>query len=271
MTTTVTDWNDAIKRLRLFLEDAVGPRVLEIRESGQLGTEEKTSFKDIKTHGDTLSEHLIADYLRANFPDHGIRGEEGTSEGNDREFEWIVDPVDGTTNYASGMPLFGISAGLARRGVPFAGVIHYPALHKTAWAIQDRGAFVNDERIIPRPYSGQKNDTLIGATLIASTTHFFPVLQKNYANVLTLGSFVCEALFVAEGKLKAYVHTGATPFDITAATILVRESGGVAIGIKTDDLDLSQQKIPIILARERRLPEESRNIVLTAQKSEEQK
>jgi fructose-1,6-bisphosphatase/inositol monophosphatase family enzyme len=263
-----TDWKGMLSHLVRFLEDVVGPRVLAIRESGTLGTEEKRGFTDIKTLGDTVAECLIMNFLRAHFPSWGIRGEEGTNEQGDAGRECIVDPIDGTTVYASGMPQFGISVGFAENGVPVAGVIHYPALKLTAWAVQGLGAF-NGTRIVPLPYGGAQNEKVISADLALGTEFLFGPLHQRFASVLALGAHVYAALLVAQGSLKAYVSTGATPYDMCAAIVLVRESGGVAIGIDSDEIDLSLAKSRVIYARTRELAEEIREVIRSAEAEQE--
>jgi fructose-1,6-bisphosphatase/inositol monophosphatase family enzyme len=254
MTSGIIPGFTELNELAHFLEWVVGPKVLEIRARGALGTEEKRDFKDIKTDGDTTAERLIKNYLRAQFPRHGIRGEEGTSVCGDGEYEWVVDPIDGTTNYASGMPLFGISCGLLRNGVPFAGVIHYPALGRTAYAVSDRGVYsgpvLEAWPIRVRPYSGNRNEFLVAVGLGGHEEFLFPTFFGRSANVLALGSFVYEALMVAEGRLKGYVSTSATPFDMAAAIVIVREAGGVAVHIESDELVVpkGEEKASVILA-----------------------
>lgn len=245
-----------------LLETVVGPRVLEIRKSGELGTEHKVSFRDIKTKGDTESQRLIFAFLREHFPEHSIRGEEdeqATAHQGTSEYEYIIDPIDGTTNYACGSPFFGISVGVAKAGVPYAGVIHYPAMSETIWAESGKGAFINGRPLVMRQYTGEKCELLMAGDLLPGSEHLFAPLKELAANVVMFACFTVTARFVAEGVFKLYVHTGATPFDICAAIAIVREAGGVAVGIVSDELDLSRGQIPIILACNRAIVEELRS------------
>lgn len=250
-----------MKDLPGYLESSVGPVVLGIQASGSLGTEEKNGFRDIKTAGDTTAEKLIREYLQSRFPDHGIRGEEGTSIPGESEYEFVIDPIDGTTVYASGMNYFGISVGVMKNGVPYGGVIHFPGLEVTLSALADLGVFLNGLPLHPRLFSGEKSQLLIGVGLVKSTEHFLEPLKEYASLVVDYACYTVTALYVAQGFLKAYVHTGATPYDICAAVAIVRESGGVAVGIKDDAINMSAEKIPIILAGNMKIADDLRAVI----------
>ena len=105
----------------------------------------QVSFKrnptDLVTRADRMSEEIIVGLLRDRFPDHGILAEEGTRHKGE-EYRWIIDPVDGTTNFTHGVPLFAVSIGLEHRGQLIAGVIHHPPMGELFYADRGRGAFL---------------------------------------------------------------------------------------------------------------------------------
>src|SRR3989344_4806694 len=105
----------AVALLKPFLYD-IGEKVLAIQSSGNMAVETKKDFADIVTRADTLCEAMLTAHIRAQYPDHRIRGEEGTDVKSESPHEWIIDPIDGTTNFANGMELFSISAGLYESG-----------------------------------------------------------------------------------------------------------------------------------------------------------
>lgn len=251
---------EAAKRLKPLLYD-IGAKVLAIRESGDMEIETKKDFADIVTRADKLAETMIVGYVRQMYPGHRIRGEEGVCIKSDSEYEWIIDPIDGTTNFANGMDLFGISVGLYKKGEGKLGIMYFPALNKLTYAVKGEGAWVNDKKVEIRKTDKPLKQALIAAGLIRGTEDLFSRLRANSRNVLAGGSAVAEVLWLIEGKIDAYLHTGATPYDIAAARIIVEEAGGVSSGIKDDSIDLENEQIPIILAKSQGLVRELQELL----------
>ncbi|MBI4141554.1 inositol monophosphatase family protein [Candidatus Woesearchaeota archaeon] len=238
----------AVARLKPILHD-IGEKVIAIRDSSSLSVQTKKDFADIVTQADTLAEKLIADHIKQFYPYHSIRGEEGTNVKSSSGYEWIIDPIDGTINFVSGMDLFGISVAMYHNGKGELGVMYFPALGKLAYAIRGQGAFVNDQQILIVKSDKTLKESLIAAGLIRGTEDLFSKLRTNSRNVLAGGCFTAESLWLIEGKIDAYVHTGATPYDLAAARIIVEEVGGVSSGIKNNGINLNDEQIPIILAK----------------------
>ena len=252
---------EAISRLKPLLSD-IGEDVLAIRESGNMAVETKKDFTDIVTRADKYAERMIVDHIKQFYPEHRIRGEEGTDIKSDSEYEWIIDPIDGTTNFASGMDFFGISIGLYKKGIGQLGIMYFPALKKFAHASKGNGAWVNNERVTIRQEEGKTLDnSLITAGLVSGTFDKYPLLRERSRNVLLGGSFTAEALWLIEEKVDACIHTGATPYDLAAARIIVEEAGGVSSGIKGDEINLSNKQIPVILAKSSGLVGELRELL----------
>lgn len=252
---------EAIELLKPLLHD-IGARILAIRESGEMEVETKKDFADIVTRADKLAETMIVDHIKQMYPDHRVRGEEGTDIKSDSEYEWIIDPIDGTTNFASGMDLFGISIGLYEKGEGRLGIMYFPALNKLTYAAKGEGARVNDKQVIIQKTDKQLKQSLIAAGFARGTENMFLPLRANCMNVLAGGSFTAEALWLIEGKIDACLHTGATPYDLAAARIIVEEAGGVSSGIKDDSINLENEQIPIILAKSESLARELREVLI---------
>jgi myo-inositol-1(or 4)-monophosphatase len=252
----------AIESLKPLLCD-IGAKILAMRESGDMAVETKKDFTDIVTRADKLAETMIVDHIKQTYPGHRIRGEEGTDVRSDSEYEWIIDPIDGTTNFANGMDLFGISIGLYKNSEGVLGIMNFPALNKLTYAIKGEGAWVNDKRVTIQKTEKSLKESLIAAGLIRGTDDLFPRLRANSRNVLAGGSFTAETLWLIEGKIDAYLHTGATPYDLAAARIIVEEAGGVSSGIKDESIDLQKEQIPIILAKSKGLVSELRELLAT--------
>lgn len=177
---------------------------------------------------------LIAELQKAR-PGYGFVTEEsGEIEGTDTANRWIVDPLDGTTNFLHGIPIFAISLGLERDGQMVAGVIYNPVLNELYVAEHGSGAFLNDRRL---RVAARKNlaDTMIAIGLSGnartrrdSTIAEIRPLMGKVAGLRRTGSAAMDLAWVASGRLDGYFDHGLSPWDIGAGIVLVREAGGIA-------------------------------------------
>ena len=186
-------------------------------------------------------EMLYADLAKAR-PGYGFIGEEGGSRpGDDKTHTWIVDPLDGTTNFLHGIPQFAISIGLQREGTIIAGVIYNPANDELYTAERGKGAFLNDQRI--RVAGRRKlNECVIACGLphIGRGDHELSraemsEIQNRVAGLRRFGAASLDMAFVAAGRLDGYWERNLQPWDMAAGQILVREAGGVVSGMAGDD------------------------------------
>lgn len=188
---------------------------------------------DFVTKADLAAEDSIRYSLTKARPKFGLIMEEsGEVEGSDNSNRFIVDPLDGTTNFMHGMPQFCISIGLERDREPFAGVIYAPVLDELYYAEKGFGAFLNDTRL---RVSGREDmsEALVGcgfpfkgrAGRQESLEEADRVLAET-AGVRRFGSAAYDLCMTASGKLDGYWERGLNPWDITAGIILVREAGG---------------------------------------------
>src|SRR3989344_8884472 len=122
-----------------------GEVVLKLRDNLKVKT--KSNDSDVLTQADLASEKIILATLKSSFPKYNYLSEEVGKEDNKSEYTWVIDPIDGTLSYASGLPFFGISIGLLKNNKPFIGVINLPALKSLYWAENGKGAFLNGKRI----------------------------------------------------------------------------------------------------------------------------
>ena len=243
----------------LFL--GVGREILAIRQSGNIDVQTKGDFRDIVTRADRRAEEMIVAHIKRFYPGHRIRGEEGTALKSNSEYEWIIDPIDGTTNFANGHDFFGISAGLYKNGVGQMGIMYFPALEKLAYGIKGDGAFINGKRVTVKRIAKGLRESLIAADLLPGTENLFSRLRTRAMYVLVGGSFTVAALWFIEGKIAAYLHTGATPYDVAAARIIVEEAGGIVSGIKDGGINLNQEKIPVIFSSSENITRELRELL----------
>ena len=195
---------------------------------------------DLVTEADRASEALIKARLSAAFPEHGIYGEEGTREGLEREFRWYVDPLDGTTNFAHGFPVFCVVLGLEQRpagrkagedGEMVAGVIYDPLRDECFVAERGRGAWLNGRRIhVSKAKALQESLTGTGFPSQKRhenpNVHFYQEFTLRSHGVRRAGSAALDLAYVACGRLDGYWEFKLNPWDTSAGYLLVEEAGG---------------------------------------------
>jgi myo-inositol-1(or 4)-monophosphatase len=195
------------------------------------------------TMADKRAEEMLLTDLNKARPGYGFIGEEGGSRvGDDKTHTWIVDPLDGTTNFLHGIPQFAISIGLSREGVIIAGLIYNPANDDLYIAERGKGAFLNDTRL---RVAGRKqlNDCVIGCGLPhlgrgdhAVSQAEMSAIQPKVAGLRRFGAASLDMAFVAAGRLDGYWERNLKPWDVAAGIIMIREAGGVVGDIHDGDL-----------------------------------
>jgi myo-inositol-1(or 4)-monophosphatase len=186
-------------------------------------------------------EMLYTDLAKAR-PGYGFIGEEGGNrEGADKSHTWIVDPLDGTTNFLHGIPQFAISIGLAREGTIIAGVIYNPANDELYIAERGKGAFLNDQRLRVAGRR-QMDECVIGCGLphigrgdLDLSRREMTAIQSRVAGLRRFGAAALDLAFVAAGRLDGFWERDLKPWDIAAGQIMVREAGGTITGIAGND------------------------------------
>src|SRR5437588_3954109 len=190
------------------------------------------SAVDIVTDVDLQSEHEILTALLKAFPTHAVLGEEGGARsGSDPRYRWIVDPLDGTTNYAHGFPFFCVSIGLEVEGRLMLGVVYAPGFDELFVAEAGRGAVVND-RPIQVSSTRDLSQALLATGFPYDRAEFpralksFEVLSMHSQAVRRAGSAVLDLCYVACGRLDGYWEHHVKPWDIAAGALIVVEAGG---------------------------------------------
>jgi myo-inositol-1(or 4)-monophosphatase len=182
---------------------------------------------------DHRAEEILRTELLKARPGYGFLGEEGgNSEGTDKTHTWVVDPLDGTTNFLHGIPHFAISIGLVREGVPIAALIHNPANDEFYTAERGKGAFLNDRRIRVAARR-QLSEAVICCGLphlgrgdLALFRREFAVVQERVAGLRRLGAAALDLAYIAAGRFDCYWERNLSAWDIAAGVLIVRESGG---------------------------------------------
>jgi myo-inositol-1(or 4)-monophosphatase len=190
------------------------------------------------TAADQRAEEILHDELTRARPGYGFVGEEGgRREGADKTHMWIVDPLDGTSNFLHGIPQFAVSIALEREGTIVAGLIYNPANDELFTGERGKGAFLNDQRL--RVAARQRlNDAVIACGLphhgkgdLALFRSEFAAVQDKVAGLRRFGAATLDLAWVAAGRLDGYWERNISPWDMAAGLLLVREAGGYVTDI----------------------------------------
>ena len=187
---------------------------------------------DFVSEIDREAEEAIIRTLREAYPDHSILAEESGASGKS-EYQWIIDPLDGTTNFLHGFPQYAVSIALRHREVVTQAVIYDPGRNDLFTASRGRGAFVNDQRM--RVGKRVLRTGLIGTGLPFKEQHahldiYLGMLRdvmKNSAGVRRAGSATLDLAYVAAGRLDGFWEIGLSPWDIAAGALMITEAGGL--------------------------------------------
>ncbi len=224
---------DAVKKAaRPMLRDFGEVAALQVSRKGP---------GDFVSAADLKAEQTLFEVLMKARPGYGFLGEErGMVEGTDKSHTFIVDPIDGTTNFLHAMPHFAITVALEREGEIQAGVTFNPITNELFWAEKGKGAFLNDARI---RVSGRRElaDCLIGTGLPfigrpghGQTIKEVHAIGQRVAGIRRLGSAALDLAWVAAGRYDAFWERNLNPWDVAAGLILITEAGGVVTGIDED-------------------------------------
>ncbi len=205
---------------------------------------------DLVTEADRASEKLVVERLRSYFPAHNIVAEEGGGHESSSEYRWYVDPLDGTTNFAHGFPMFSVTLGLEQAGELICGCIFDPVRQEMFTAERGSGAYLNNRRI--RVSRATRVEDSLVATGFPSrkrhqniNVHFYYQMAMDSHGVRRAGSAALDLAYVAAGRLDAFWEFGLNPWDMAAGVLLVDEAGG-----KTSDMNGGPVKVrgPHLLA-----------------------
>tara|TARA_Y100001960_G_scaffold76688_1_gene81912 strand:+ start:4 stop:822 length:819 start_codon:yes stop_codon:yes gene_type:complete len=207
--------------------------------------EKKSTNIDLVTKADIESEKYLIEQIQNNFPDHSIVSEESGEISKDSEYLWIIDPLDGTTNFAHNLPIFAISIGLVKKdqGVICA-VVYNPAANKCFFAEKDKGAFLNNE-----PINCTSSKTLSESLLVTGFPYIhdsrydlsFEIFKRFYdatRGLRRLGAASLDLCFVAMGRFDGYYEYELKSWDICAGSLIANEAGAIVT-------DWDSSKLPI--------------------------
>ncbi len=194
-------------------------------------------LRDIVTDADLAAEKAIVQIIRARFPDHALLTEEDGASGGDAPFVWVVDPLDGTTNYSRRMPIFSVSIGLVHEGELEAGVVYDPLRDHLFVAERGRGATLNGQALQVNAID-RMDYAVVGLDWAHAHQDRHEILTRlgqiapACGTLRGLGSAALGLCYVAAGWIDAYFHIGLKPWDMAAGLLLIQEAGG-----RVTDLD----------------------------------
>lgn len=210
------------------------------RKAGRYAKKRKGSIKSITFKGsinlvtdvDKSCENIIISGIKKDFPSHGILSEESNPTTNSSPYKWIIDPLDGTTNYSKGLPIYSVSVALEYRGRIIAGAVYDPERDEMFYAERGKGAFCNKKRIHVSKEKKLSNAFLVtGFSYNVQTTDFdnvkyFKAFLKRTLAVRRLGSAALDLSYVAGGRFDGFWELNLHPWDTAAGSLIVEEAGG---------------------------------------------
>jgi myo-inositol-1(or 4)-monophosphatase len=205
---------------------------------------QRKSPSDYFSEADLKAERTVQSRLMTAYPGYGFLGEEGGMTGGDKSHVWMVDPLDGTTNFLRGLPIWAVNIALAVDGVPVAGVTYVPMLDEMFWAEKGRGAYLNGQPIkvadvadmheavlgVGIPFAGKPRQ---GQFLVEMER-----LTPHVAGVRRLGAGAVDLVYVACGRFDAFWEQSVSAWDMAAGAIIVAEAGGTVTDTEGRPLDL---------------------------------
>jgi myo-inositol-1(or 4)-monophosphatase len=201
-------------------------------EGGDLHVRSKRA-NDFVTQVDQASEQAIMETVRKAYPEHGFLCEESGSTASDAELVWIIDPLDGTTNFIHGFPQYCVSIAVRNRGALAHAVVYDPVRNELFTASKGGGAFLNDRRIRVAKAT-RLNEALVGTgfpfkelSRIELYMRQLQSLMAKTSGVRRAGAAALDLAYVACGRLDAFWELGLAPWDMAAGALLIQEAGGL--------------------------------------------
>jgi myo-inositol-1(or 4)-monophosphatase len=219
---------------------------------------QKESQSSIVTETDLESEKVIIDIIRSQFPEHNIISEECGFTDNRSEFTWVIDPLDGTSNFASGIPWFGVLISLFKGNEPVMGGAYLPVGDDIYFAEKGRGAFKNGEPL-PRLENKDLKDSLFAfcvdytedQVFLNRGLELYKSIVKRSRNIRSTNCLI-DFIYVAEGKFGGVMNLNTRVWDISALGLIISEAGGVMKNANGSEIkysinqNLIEENFPVI-------------------------
>jgi myo-inositol-1(or 4)-monophosphatase len=214
-----------------------------------LEIEFKTNELNLVTEADKASEKLITDFIKKNYPSHGVLAEEGSEFNTTAEYLWVIDPLDGTTNFAHGLSIFSVSIGLQKNGETIAGVVNDINQNIIYAAELGSGSIVNNKKIKVSTNSNIAHSMLatgfpydVKDNPDKAFERFIAMIKSSRA-VRRLGSAAIDFCYVAKGVFDGFWEVHLHPWDICAGKLIVEEAGGLVTDFNGNSIDIYTKRI----------------------------
>lgn len=214
-----------------------GAAIVHSLRKQSLTVSSKSTSNDMVTNADRETERFLVDRIQSEFPNDSIIAEEGGNRQGTSEISWVIDPIDGTTNFIYDFPSYSVSVGVYENDMPVAGAVFNVLENALYWAGKGIGAFKDNEPIHVRTPVPREN-SLIGTGFGYSSSRrkaqaeFLVEIIGEIRDIRRAGAASLDLCYVAEGRLDGYFESGLWPWDFAAASIIVTEAGGVLLGPK---------------------------------------
>jgi len=234
-------------------------KIIEIaKEAGEIiregfgknfSIETKGSYTNLVTEYDKKSEATIINYIKKEFPSHSVLAEESGNHYSGSEYLWVIDPLDGTTNFAHGLPIFSVSIGVQKNGKTIYGVV-YDVMRDSMYSAElGSGSFCNGRKLCVSSNSDIRQSVLvtgfpynISENPDHAIEHFNSFLK--YARAIRrLGSAAIDFCYTAEGVFDGFWEVSLNPWDMCAGKLLVEEAGGIVTNFNGEEIDIFSKQI----------------------------
>ena len=239
--------------MREFLETAIAAaRVAGAMQKQRYGGAFTINYKgetDLVTEVDQICEELIVETIRTRHPEHDVLAEENEYASLRSGFTWVIDPLDGTTNFAHGIPWFCVSIALEIEDVVTVGVVYHPMMEQLFTVVKGEGAFLNGERLNVSVRTPLRQCLLATGfpydRSIDPDTNFenFIKFQKSARAVRRFGAAALDLAYVATGRLDGFWESNLQPWDVAAGALLVSEAGGLVTGYAGEPYSIRNHRI----------------------------
>lgn len=233
---------------------------------------ERKGYNDIATEADKAAEKSIIESLTAKYPDHSILAEESGSHMHDSDYWWIIDPLDGTTNFKHKLPIFSVSIALVIKNEVQVGVVYNPYIDELFVAEKGKGAYLNGKQI--HVTDAEEKEFSLLATgfapdkkLVEENLVVFDQLIKEGYLLRRLGSAAIDLAYVACGRFDAFWEFSLKPWDVAAGSLIVEEAGGRVTDDENKPLDLTRIPVESTVSSNSKLHEKLLVFIKKAHKS----
>lgn len=209
----------------------------------------KTNETNLVTEIDKKAEDVIVGFVQKEFPNHAILAEESGKKVSDSEYLWVIDPIDGTTNFAHGLPIFSVSIGVQKNGETICGIVYDVMMNRMYQAEKGSGAYLGDQKLNVSSGDNLKQSLLVTGFPYdirenpRNIKELFSDFMMNSRGIRRLGSAAIDFCYLASGVFDGYWEYALNPWDMAAGILLVQEAGGVVTNFNNEEVNIYSDQI----------------------------